>query len=96
MVEAAYFEAAHRGDAKRAGAWLEQVSSHRNGSPKGVPTCAVARAEAATLLAEEQIAEARRRISTAESALDAHPVAGTVIAERAWLRDLRPRASMGA
>jgi len=90
MVEASYFEAAHRDNADRARAWLQRTSSS-SGSPKGVPVCSAGRAEAATLLAEGQHAKAHDWISEAESALNEHPVAGTAIAERAWLRDLAQR-----
>jgi len=90
QVEAAYFEAAHRNDVERARAWLQHTGT-ANGLPKGVPVCAAGRAEAATLLAEGREGEAQDHISTAESALNEHPVAGTAIAERAWLRDLAGR-----
>jgi hypothetical protein len=87
MVEAAYFEAAHRDDAEVARAWLERLEP----SPPGVPDCAFGRAEAATLLAEGARDEAHRRISEAEAALDEHPVPGTAVAERAWLKKLAER-----
>jgi hypothetical protein len=89
MVEAAYFESAYRGDAAAARAWLEEVGP----SPTGVPTCAIRRAEAATLLAEGKPEEARQRISEAETALSEHPAPGTAIAEQEWLRDLDRQAS---
>lgn len=57
-----------------------------------MPACAAGRAEAATLLAEGHRAEAHRRISEAEAALGEHPVPGTAVAERAWLRALVQRA----
>jgi len=88
MVEAAYFEAAHRDNAERARAWLERVDRGSDGLPAGVPACASGRAEAAALLAEGKDDEAQRRIAEAESALSEHPAPGTAIAERAWLRDL--------
>lgn len=94
MVEAAYYEAAHRGDPDRARAWLQRATNGSGTSPQGVPTCAAGRAEAATLLAEGNDDEARQQILGAESALGEHPVPGTAVAEQAWLRDLAGRASV--
>ena len=93
MIEAAYFEAAHRGDAERARARLQRAGGGDGASPTGVPDCAAGRAEGATLLAEGKPAEARHRISEAKLALDDHPVPGTAVAERVWLKDLARRAS---
>jgi len=91
MVEAAYVEAAHRGDAEAARAWLQRVDP----STDDVPACALGRAEAATLLAEGEHAEARRRIFEAVAAIDDHPVPGTAVAERAWLHDLEQEIGQG-
>lgn len=91
MVEAAYFEAAHRGDADAARSWLQRVDS----STDDLPACALGRAEAATLLAEGQHAEAQRRISEAKAAVDDHPVPGTAVAEHAWLHALEQGTGEG-
>lgn len=91
MVEAAYFEAAHREDPEKARVWLERAGGGKGASIPGVPSCASGRAEAAVLLAEGNHADAHRRIDDAESALSEHPVDGTTVAEQAWLRDLARR-----
>lgn len=91
MVEAAYVEAAHRGDAEKARAWLERAGGGKGASIPGVPSCAARRAEAAVLLAEGNHADAQRHIDDAESARDEHPVPGTAVAEEAWLQDLARR-----
>lgn len=91
MVEAAYFEAAHRGDAEKARTWLDRAGGGGGASISGVPSCAAGRAEAAVLLAEGTHDDAQRRIADAESALGEHPVPGTAVAEEAWLQDLARR-----
>jgi len=91
MVEAAYVEAVLRGDAEAARSWLQRVDP----STDDVPACALGRAEAATLLAEGEHAEARRRIHDAVAAIDDHPVPGTAVAERAWLHDLQQDVEQG-
>jgi hypothetical protein len=91
MVEAAYVEAVHRGDAEQARAWLERAGGGKGASIPGVPSCATGRAEAAVLLAEGDHAGAQRRIDDAYSALGEHPVPGTAVAEEAWLDDLARR-----
>jgi len=88
MIEAAFFEAAHRGDAAAARGWMQRAGGRNGAAPVGVPACAAGRAEAAILRAEGEHAEARTRIAEAEAILDDHPVPGTAVAERAWLRDL--------
>jgi hypothetical protein len=91
MVEAAYFEAAHRSDAEKARAWLDRAGGGEGASISGVPACSAGRAEVAVLLAEGNHADAQRRIADAESALGEHPVPGTAVAEKAWLQDLKRR-----
>lgn len=84
-IELAYFEAAHRGDAVKARAWLEQA---RGGL---VEISTRARAKAALALAEGRHDDARAAIERGEATLHRHYDRGGVLLLADQLRALRER-----
>jgi len=83
-MEAAYFEAIARQDARRARAWLDKAVQ----SPF-IDQTTKHRSESAVLIAEGMHEEAKEKLGEAENALSAILDAGMATAQAHWIQDLQ-------
>jgi hypothetical protein len=83
LLEAAYYEALHRHDARQARRWFDEAGPGWRGQPTFL------RAEAAVLLAEGRASEARQRITAGLAATRLMTLPGYVPFEQELLHGLR-------